>query len=43
MKTNTSTKALQICFFSKQAKLGTVKYQTKTRSLLHLDTICLPS
>jgi hypothetical protein len=42
MKTNTGTLALHIGFFSKQAKVGTVKYQTKTRSLLHLDTIYLP-
>jgi len=43
MKTKTSTQALHIGFFSKQAEVGTVKYQTKTRSLLHLDTVCLTS
>jgi len=34
---------LQIGFLSKQAKVSTVKYQNKTRSLLHLDTKHLPS
>jgi hypothetical protein len=43
MKTNTSMQALHIGFFSKQANVGAVKYQTKTRSLLHLGTIFLPS
>jgi len=43
MKTNTRGQALHIGFFPKQARVSRVKYQTKTRSLLHLDTIRLPS